>query len=314
MHRMVATAQPATRPRAEKESRLPVANPFGSAGAAGAGGDDLVGTQPAVAEPWDGDGLHLHVLGSGSKGNCSVVECPDGLILVDAGITCRQIVLRMESLGLDPRRIRAIFVTHEHVDHIGGLRVTSGRLRVPVYASEGTVQSDSWRKAGNLAAETLLPRHPVTVCGVRITPFGVPHDARQAFGYRFERAGDSVGYCTDLGSVTEEAGEYLRDTRILALESNHDGAMLRSYDGYPEPLKRRIAGDDGHLSNRQAACSLPRLATSATQVLVGMHLSQHTNLPSLCRDALVAGRLATFGDAAGPSILIASQDRPLSCG
>lgn len=263
--------------------------------------------------PWDQDGLRLHVLGSGSQGNCCVVECPDGLILVDAGLSCRQITTRMAALGLDPGLVQAILITHEHTDHIGGLRVAAKKLGCAVYASAGTRASESWRGAGDVAADLLNPRRPFTVCGVRVTPFHVPHDAAEPMGFRFERAGDAIGYCTDLGSVTDEAGTYLRDARILAIETNHDPAMLRAYPGYPAQLKFRIAGDSGHLSNDQAAAALPTLVTSATQTVVGMHVSQHTNLPTLCRSALLYARRALDTQTGPVRVMVASQTTPLSC-
>ena len=262
---------------------------------------------------WEQDGLRLHVLGSGSQGNCCVIECPDGLILVDAGISCRQICTRMESLGLNPSRVRAILVTHEHTDHIGGLRVTAKKLGAPVYASTGTLASSSWADAGGVSAHPMTARSPITVCGVTVTPFAVPHDALEPFGYRFERAGDAVGYCTDLGCVTEEAGTYLSDARILALESNHDESMLWSYGGYPHHLKKRIARDSGHLSNSQAAQALPSLATSRTQTVVAMHISQHTNLPMTCRETLLLGRRGISSDAGQLRVMVASQTTPLTC-
>ncbi len=262
---------------------------------------------------WEQDGLRLHVLGSGSQGNCCVVECPDGLILVDAGISCRQICVRMESLGLDPRRVRGILVTHEHVDHIGGLRVTAKKLGVPIYASEGTRSSQSWAEVAQTGANPIAPRSPISICGVTVTPFSVPHDAAEPLGYRFERNGDAIGYCTDLGAVTEEAGSYLADARILALESNHDESMLWAYPGYPHHLKKRIAGDSGHLSNSQAARALPSLATSRTQTVVAMHISQHTNLPMTCRETLLLGRRGLSATAGQLRVMVASQITPLTC-
>ena len=289
---MQTTAEPADRPHDK---------PASDASAAGG---------VAAGAPWEADGLRLYVLGSGSQGNCSVIACPEGLVLVDAGLSCRQTFERMGRLGLDPADVRAVLVTHEHADHIGGLRVTAKRLGVPVYASEGTSSSDSWRKALTVCAETLVARRPFSVCGIRVTPFRVPHDAAETIGFRFERAGDAIGLCTDLGRVTEEAGEHLRDARILAIESNHDPEMLRGYEGYPAHLKARIAGGSGHLSNEQASDAIPRLATSRTETVVGMHISQHTNLPSTCRDALLRGE-----EACGRRDLrtvVASQVTPLA--
>ncbi len=270
--------------------------------------DETATEKTADGAPWEADGLRLYVLGSGSQGNCSVVACPEGLILVDAGLTCRQTFERMARLGLDPADVRAVLVTHEHADHIGGLRVTAKRLGAPVYASEGTASSDAWRKTCTGCTETLVARRAFSVCGIRVTPFQVPHDAAQTMGFRFERAGDAVGFCTDLGRVTDEAGEYLRDARILAIESNHDPDMLRGYEGYPAHLKARIAGGSGHLSNAQASEAIPRLATSRTETVVGMHVSRHTNLPSVCRAALLRGEEA--GGRGDLRTVVASQVEP----
>lgn len=260
-------------------------------------------------DPWEADGLRLHVLGTGSKGNSCVLETPDACILIDCGLSCRQIFTRMRTLGLDPARIGAILVTHEHADHIAGLRVTAAKAHAPVYASAGTAGSQAWPVG--VLVEQMRARRSFTVCGVRVTPFPVPHDATEPLGFRFERAGDAVGYCTDMGHLTEEAGECLRDARILALESNHDPAMLSAYPGYPYPLKLRIGGDNGHLSNDQAADALGELVTSATQTLVGMHISQHTNLPSTCRRALLTGR-RRLGPTQQLRVVVGSQEQPLS--
>ena len=264
-------------------------------------------TPCARDDGWDGDGLRLHVLGTGSQGNASAVETPDGIVLIDCGLTCRQVTLRMAALGLAPEDVRAILVTHEHVDHIAGLRVTVKRLRVPVFASEGTRASEKW--PAGVDAEPLRAGVAVTIAGVRVTPFHVPHDAAETLGFRLERGDDAIGYCTDMGSVTDEAGERLRDATVLAIESNHDPAMLRAYPGYPAALKARIGGDGGHLSNVQAANALPSLVTSATRCVVGMHISQHTNDPHTCHDALARGLAPAPGT---PMLLVAGQRTPLS--
>ncbi len=268
---------------------------------------DLSACEP---QPWEADGLRLHVLGTGSKGNASVIETPQGCLLVDCGLSCRQIFVRMAALGLDPQSIKGILVTHEHVDHIAGLRVTASKTHAPVFASHGTSHASPWPTG--VLAEDLEARRPLVICGVRVTPFHVPHDATETMGFRFERAGDAVGFCTDMGHLTDEAGEYLRDARILALESNHDPVMLRECPNYPYAVKVRIAGDNGHLSNDQAADAMGELVTSSTQALVGMHISQHTNLPSTCRSVLLAGRRRLPHSPEQLRIVVASQERPIS--
>ena len=177
-------------------------------------------------------------------------------------------------------------------------------------ASAGTSHAPCW-PAGVLAQE-LRGGADERICGVDVHPFDVPHDAAEPLGFRFSRAGDVVAFCTDLGEVTDEAGEALRDARILALESNHDPAMLRDYPGYPAHLKARIAGGHGHLSNPQAAAALHELVTSATQTVIGMHISQHTNLPSTCRAALLTGRRDVEGRTTQLRVVVGSQERPMS--
>lgn len=249
------------------------------------------------ARPWDGDGLRLHVLASGSKGNACVVESPSGMLLVDCGISLRQVRLRLAALGLDPARIAAILVTHEHADHIASLGVAVRGLKVPVYASRGTMGSAAW--PAGVSGSALQAGVAVQIAGVSVTPFHVPHDAAETLGFRLERAGTAVGLCTDAGELTSQAGELLRDCDVLALEANHDPGMLRSYAGYPQSLKARIASGHGHLSNDQAARALPELVTSRTRAVVGMHLSQHTNAPSVCRTALAAAGVAAHMEVAG---------------
>ena len=251
--------------------------------------------------------LQFCPLFSGSSGNALYVGTDKTKILIDAGLSGAKITAEMDKIGVSPADLSAILVTHEHVDHIAGLRVTVKRLHVPVFASEGTRASEKW--PAGVDAEPLRAGVAVTIAGVRVTPFHVPHDAAETLGFRLERGDDAIGYCTDMGSVTDEAGERLRDATVLAIESNHDPAMLRAYPGYPAALKARIGGDGGHLSNVQAANALPSLVTSATRCVVGMHISQHTNDPHTCHDALARGLAPAPGT---PTLLVAGQRTPLS--
>lgn len=254
--------------------------------------------------------LRLHVLGTGSKGNTSVIETPKGLILIDCGLSCRQIFLRMQTLGLDPANVQAILITHEHTDHIAGLRVTAKKLGVPVYASQGTIDSAPWPR--EVIAHPLAAWQEISIAQARITAFHVPHDAAETFGYRITCGQETIGFCTDIGSVTNEAGEALSDTTILALESNYDPRMLQYYPGYPYPLKARIGSDSGHLSNDQAANALASLVTTRTRTIVGMHISQHTNLPSVAQSAFDNARTHLSDACQNVRVIIGNQDRPVS--
>lgn len=261
--------------------------------------------------------LHLHILASGSKGNAAVVEGPGGLVLVDCGISYRELGRRMALVGLDVRNLSCALVTHEHSDHTAGLSVLARHLAGPLYATPGTMAA-----RGHLAE---LPFEPVAhdavleVCGMRVTCFPTSHDVADPMFFRFDAAGDAIGLCTDTGLLTPEAEQALRGVRILGIEANHDRHML-DVGPYPAYLKARIAGERGHLSNDQAAEALPRLVTGRTEAVVGMHLSQKNNTPLLALQALagaVGARCPEGGAQARTTdgrlvVRVASQDVPMS--
>lgn len=231
--------------------------------------------------------LHLAVLGSGSKGNCAIIDGPKGAIMVDAGFSKRETLRRMEQIGFDSARIKAIIVTHEHSDHIGGLGVVARGLSVPVYASCGTA---AYPRFAKLSPDTITlhARDEISLAGIDVTTFPTSHDANDPIGMRFSYHGDegidAIGYVTDTGVLSPEGVEILTNVRVLALESNHDPEMLR-YGPYPYPLKVRIAGDHGHLSNEQSAAALDALLCNRLETVVGMHLSETNNehrLPVTC--------------------------------
>lgn len=273
--------------------------------------------------------LALHVLASGSLGNAAVIEntATGAGVLIDCGICKRDFLNRCDEAGFDPGRIQAMFVTHEHADHVKGLGVVlRGLAKIgdvpPVFAAgactanssalskvaeafdvreltTACAQTDSRDKA-SAAFEAATPHATgsgaVEAAGIRIIPFTTSHDAAASFGFRIEDAadGDAVGYLTDSGIVTAQAHTALRDVRILALESNHDPKMLAA-GPYPYIIKQRIASNSGHLSNGQAAAELGMLvAESRTaglrlpQTVVAMHVSQNNNDYSLARRTLEA--------------------------
>lgn len=251
--------------------------------------------------------LKLHILGSGSKGNCALVEGPEGLIMIDDGFSRSQVVSRMGELGLRPDDVRALLLTHEHGDHVSGVSVWRKRWEGPVFATRGTAGARKYLAA--MDVEEFEPGDTLELAGVRISTFSTSHDVVNPCGFRFDFEGDSIGYATDTGELGARAMELLTDARILALESNHDVAMLRNGD-YPRVLQDRILSACGHLSNAQAAEAAPHLVSDRTEQLVAMHISQENNRPSLAVRALAEALGATLDDELGSGATLARAGGP----
>lgn len=240
--------------------------------------------------------LHLHILGSGSKGNCALVEGPQGLIMIDNGLSRRETLKRMAELGLSADDVAALVITHEHGDHIKGLDVWCKHWDGPVYTSRDTLASKEC--LAHLPIEEFDPGDTFSIAGVRIQTYSTSHDVVNPVGYRFDAQDDSVGFATDTGELSSRAINTLKDCRILALESNHDVAMLRQGD-YPRFLQERILSAKGHLSNDQAAEAARALVTDRTEQLIAMHISQDNNRPSLTVKSYASSLGARLDDELG---------------
>ena len=245
--------------------------------------------------------LRFRSLGSGSSGNATVIEARCGLqttrLLVDCGFSLRALDARLAAAGLTAADLSAVFITHAHSDHVGCVRALSQREGLPVYLSEGT-----WRACAGLDLQDRLrlatDGEALELGALHLTPFAVPHDAREPLQLRCTDGARSLGALTDLGHVTPQVLDALAGVHALLLESNHDSELLARGD-YPDFLKRRVGGTHGHLSNAQAAAALTALGHAQLTTVVAAHLSERNNRPELVRQRFAA----VLGCAAGEVLL-----------
>lgn len=241
--------------------------------------------------------MRVCVLGSGSSGNAILVEGPRGYVLVDAGFSWREIKVRAKRAGFELGGIDALVLTHEHADHIRGLR-TLYRRGTTIVASPGTLAAlgHRFRRAIPLDGE-------VELSGLRIAPFPVPHDAAAPRGLVLRNGETRLGIATDLGEVTDLVLEKLAGCNALVFEANHDLEMLLS-GPYPWSLKLRILGPFGHLSNDAAGEALAGLSEGAGAIFLA-HLSQENNRPDLALETV-----ARYLDRWDGALYLTYPDRP----
>jgi phosphoribosyl 1,2-cyclic phosphodiesterase len=259
----------------------------------------------------------MTVLASGSRGNCTVLSSSNASVLVDAGLSCRETLRRMKAVGEDPRKIKAIVISHEHADHVGGLPVLARKLQVPVYITEATYHS--WRKLikGPEGKPFTLEKREhfragrgFSVADLSIMPFTISHDAADPCGFTFKADGVKIGLVTDLGYLTPNVKQNLRGCDGLMIESNHDVEMLRN-GPYPWMVKQRVMSRVGHLSNTALAEFFAADYDGQAAFLVLAHLSEHNNHPELARESAykaLGGKMNLFQSCA---LSLALQDKPL---
>ena len=232
--------------------------------------------------------LRFASLGSGSSGNGLVVERGRTRLLLDCGFTIAETTARLGRLGLAPRDIAAILVTHEHTDHLGGVARFAKRHAIPVHLTRGTALSLPLDFPASLV-RFIDPHAAFAVEEILVDPFPVPHDAREPVQFAFGDGDRRLGVATDLGMSTPHVEEKLTRCDALVLECNHDAAMLAG-GAYPRALKERIAGRFGHLDNDAAAAIVAAIDTTRLRHVLAAHLSKENNRPELARAAL-AGAL-----------------------
>ena len=249
--------------------------------------------------------MRIAVLASGSRGNAVAVEHRGTVVYFDSGLSGREHARRMEQSGLKCGSPAAIFLSHEHSDHLKGVGVLARRFQAPVYTSSGTAAAAETR-LGRVPELVRMPNGDSVELGcLRISSFSVPHDAADPSGYVIQWDGGKLGIATDLGTAGPLVRARLSDCTALLLEFNHDLEML--WNGrYPWPLKQRIASATGHLSNEAAAELLSAVSHRELTTVVLAHLSEENNRPDL---AVAAAREVLEG----PRVQAGSQNRALTC-
>jgi phosphoribosyl 1,2-cyclic phosphodiesterase len=225
-------------------------------------------------------------LASGSKGNSLFIEGGGVRILVDAGLSCRQVEARLTEAGIDPRSIDAILVTHEHMDHVFAVPLFSKRFGTPVYVSLPTacrpIAGGSLKN--RVGCIHIIEAGQTLILGeLSIDPFPISHDAIDPLAFRFETGGAAMAMAADLGVATKPVYDRLAGCQAIFCESNHDPAMLRN-GPYSPPLKKRVSGDSGHLSNPDCRKLVESVHHPDLEIVVLTHLSEKNNTPQLAYD------------------------------
>ena len=244
-------------------------------------------------------------LGSGSAGNATLVEAGRGAttrrLLIDCGFSLRELESRLARVGLDADRLDAVFITHEHGDHIGCAVTLARRHGLPLWMSRGTWHAIGAPELPNLTVRFARDGQTIDMDELQITPFTVAHDAQEPLQLRCSDGAHDLGVLTDVGSISAHLIAHLQGLDALLLECNHDRNMLAA-SRYPASLKARIGGRLGHLSNDTAAQILAACRHSGLRHLVAAHLSERNNTPELARAAL-----APAWEAAAEDIVVADQ-------
>ena len=226
---------------------------------------------------------------SGSSGNSAYVECGNTRLLIDAGLTGKAVVEALSQIQVLPETLNGILITHEHSDHVKAAGILSRKYRIPIYANEGT-----WEGMHKLVGDVWPGQRRVFntnedffIGDVDISPFAIPHDARDPVGYRVFAGGHSVATATDMGYLTKDVLKRISGSDVVLLESNHDPDMLLQNPRYSKTLKRRILGRQGHLSNEACAEGILQLYETGVRNVVLGHLSAENNTPELALSTAV---------------------------
>lgn len=226
--------------------------------------------------------LEVHVLASGSDGNCTVVQLDDEAVMIDAGLSYRYTHELMGLEGIDESAVKALLITHEHNDHVAGAGPVARKLRVPMYCNQNTFMAFN---AGKVDWREIRMMGSFSVCGMDITPLPTFHDAAEPCAFLIEADGKKVLVATDTGKLSFQCEKALTEADLAVIEANYDSRMLRE-GPYPEPLKKRIASDHGHMCNTMTADAIRRTASKEDRKIFLAHISKNNNTPDIARQTV----------------------------
>ena len=249
--------------------------------------------------------MEISALASGSSGNCFYVANNKTAILIDAGISAKQVIEKLELLKINPSKIKGIFITHEHVDHVRGADVLARRLNIPIFATRSTIKSI------NLCSNKEII-HPINsnaiirMMGLKIEAFSKVHTAADPVSYNIYEE-KKISIITDAGHVCKNIQKNIADCDFLCIEANHDELMLEN-GPYPYFLKKWISSDKGHLSNKQAALSVLEYASKKLNTIILSHLSQTNNTPQIALNTFTSIIKQRFNF--NPNISVSLRENP----
>lgn len=236
--------------------------------------------------------VNFFPIASGSDGNCTYVGTKSTHILIDAGLSGKKVQTALEEEGLSGDMIDAIFITHEHQDHVIGVGILSRRFNIPIYATEETwAEMERLKLLGKVESYNkfcVYDGQPCAIQDIKITPFQIPHDASQPVGYAIDTINHKVSVVTDIGHITTIIREYMVNSDIILVESNHDVEMLKN-GPYPIHLKERVLGELGHLSNENCGALLDLVIKNSVNVPSHIclgHLSKENNHPDIALETV----------------------------
>lgn len=253
--------------------------------------------------------LNFCSLYSGSSGNSLFVETEDTKLLIDAGVSSKKIETALTNLSIDPSEINGILITHEHSDHVQGLGTFAKKFHLPVFVNRKTLDAMPKQKEKleekNIHLFNLNEKFEIG--DLKIKPFAIPHDAANPCGFNIMKEDKKISIATDIGHMTKDIMKHLENSLFLLLEANYDPEVLM-YSHYPYPLKTRIAGPTGHLSNELAGKTISYLLQSGLQEAMLGHLSKESNFPELAYKTVVEELMANDHQENSLTLSVAKRD------